>query len=106
MPASMPVGVDTVYSAPADAAVPDSLLHFCYGPAIPLHEHAELSFCLTTTTGGELYGVSLQRLHPVGSALCRPAALCLLCASPILSGMARLLHALLVLFAQELLAAL
>jgi hypothetical protein len=111
-----PVGPSRRY--PPDASPPDSLSHFCFCPVLKLHEPSELSFCLTDSSGHEMYGVSLQLLcrqeppprppEPTGAAgdaassapppeprvRHRPVALVLLSSRPLLGGFASTLRSL------------
>jgi len=70
MPPALPLSVNVVYRHPPDSSPPDSLAHFCFCPLLKLHEPSELSFCLTDSSGHEMYGVSLQLLcrHEAASA--------------------------------------
>lgn len=107
---------------PPDASPPDSLAHFCFCPVLKLHEPSELSFCLTDSSGHEMYGVSLQLLcrqdlsprptEPSSAAAAgeaaaagsapppeprvrhRPIALVLLSSRPLLGGFASTLRSL------------
>ena len=83
MPAQLPLSVDTVFRFPHAATLPDSLSHFCFAPVLKLHEPSELSFCLTDSSGAELYGVSVQVLCPHGTSGSkhRPVALVMLSAA-------------------------
>eukprot|EP00965_Chrysotila_dentata_P195731 6177150-Pleurochrysis_carterae.AAC.2 len=67
MPTQLPVSVDVVFKHPPEAALPDSLSHFCFSPLMKLQESSRLTFCLTDSKGAELFGVSLQKLCPQGS---------------------------------------
>ena len=104
MPPQLPLSVDTIFHYPPGAVLPDNLAHFCFAPVLKLHEPSELSFCLTDSTGAELYGVSVQVLSPHGSSpdrrKHRPVALFMLSGRPIYAAMSRLLHLLLPLIQQ------
>ena len=98
----LPLSVDTVFTYPTAATLPDNLAHFCFAPVLKLQEPSELSFCLTDSTGAEQYGVSVQVLCPHGSSSTkhRPVALCMLSGRPIYAAMSKLLHLLLPLVRQ------
>ena len=103
MPPQLPLSVDTIFSFPAAATLPDNLAHFCFAPVLKMHEPSELSFTLTDSSGAELYGVSLQVLCAHASSSKqqpsapkhRPVALCLLSGRPLFGAMSRLLNLLL-----------
>ena len=73
MPAGLAVSVDVAFVHPPSESLPDSLSHFTFCPLMKLHEPSELAFCLTDSSGCELYGVSLQLLCPQGV---HPATAC------------------------------
>ena len=102
MPPQLPLSVDPVFVFPSSATMPDNVAHFCFAPVLKLHEPSELSFCLTDSSGSELYGVSVQMLcaHGTSQAKHRPIALVMLAGRPLYAGMARLLHKLLPLVLQ------
>ena len=74
MPPQLPISVDIVFTHPPEATPPDNLSHFCFSSLMKLHEPSELSFCLTDSSGDELFGVSLHMLCPQGdrSLHCTP----------------------------------
>ena len=114
MPPQLPLSVDIVFTHPPDTVLPGSLPHFAFCPVMKLHEPSELSFCLTESSGEELFGLSLQQLvpHPLATDAedangrvaqrHRPSALCVFSSRPILSGLSRLLRSLLPLAQQAL----
>jgi hypothetical protein len=102
MPPQLPMSVDCVFKFPPSATLPDNVAHFCFAPVLKLHEPSELPFCLTDSSGNELYGASLQILlaHGSSNAKHRPVALVMLSGRPLYAGMSKLLHLLLPLVQQ------
>ena len=108
MPPQLPLSVDPVFIFPPTAQLPENIAHFCFAPVLKLHEPSELSFCLTDSSGNELYGVSVQLLcqhtsatpSKSGNPKHRPVAVCMLSGRPLYAGLSRLLYHLLPLVQQ------